>query len=141
MTRTTVLIDTGPLVALTHQRDQYHQWARQEAANLKAPFLTCEAVWSEAWFLLQKLPLAQAKLLHLLENGLIQIRFNASGETASLLSLLRRYANVPMSVADACLVRMSELQSDCVVFTTDSDFNIYRRNGNQLIPVLLRPSP
>jgi predicted nucleic acid-binding protein len=128
-------------LALTHQRDQYHQWARAEAANLKAPFLTCEAVWSEAWFLLRQLPLAQAKLLRLFADGLIQIRFNASDEIASLSDLLRRYANVPMSVADACLVRMSELHDDCVVFTTDSDFNIYRRSGNRLIPVILWPNP
>jgi uncharacterized protein len=107
--------------------------------NLKAPFLTCEAVWSEAWFLLQRLPLAQAKLLRLFENELLQIRFNANSEVASLSNLLRRYANVPMSVADACLVRMSEFHNDCVVFATDSDFNIYRRHGNQPIPVILRP--
>ncbi len=139
--RATILIDTGPLVALTHTRDQYHQWARQEADKLNAPFFTCEAVWSEAWFLLQQLPLAQAKLLRLLETGLVQLDFNSSDETVNLLNLLRRYSNVPMSVADACLVRMSELHSDCIVFTTDSDFNIYRRHGNQLIPVILKPDP
>ena len=141
MIKTTVLIDAGPLAALTHARDQYHQWTRREADNLNPPFLTCEAVWSETWFLLRRHPLAQAKLLRLLEEGLIQIRFNASGETARLTELLRRYANVPMSVADACLVRMSEMHDDGVVFTTDSDFNIYRRNGNRFIPVVLPPHP
>ena len=53
---------------------------------------------------------------------------------------MRRYASMPMSVADACLVRMSEVSSDCVIFTTDSDFNVYRRHGNQIIPVIIPPT-
>ena len=51
-----------------------------------------------------------------------------------------RYANVPMSVADACLVRMSELVADCTVFTLDGDFRVYRRNKRQKIPVLMPPN-
>lgn len=141
MTNATILIDTGPLVALTHPNDQYHQWAQHEADNLNPPFLTCEAVWSEAWFLLRHLPVAQTKLLHLLEKELVQIRFNAGQEAASVIRLMRRYANVPMSVADACMVRMSELHSNGLVFSTDSDFHIYRRHGNQLISVILPPRP
>jgi uncharacterized protein len=137
---TTILIDTGPLVALTNARDQYHQWARQQSTKLTVPFLTCEAVWSETWFLLRGLPQAQEKLLLLLSTGLVQINFNSSVEANHLIRLLQRYANVPMSVADACLVRMSELINDCAVFTTDSDFNIYRRHRNQTIPVII-PTP
>ena len=52
------------------------------------------------------------------------------------LRLLRRYVDTPMSFADACLVRMTELHDDPVVFTTDSDFQIYRRNGRQAIPLI-----
>ena len=140
MVAAAVIIDTGPLVALTHERDQYHQWSRQQSAHLKAPFLTCEAVLSEAWFLLRGLPKAQGKLLWLLEQGLVQVSFNSSAELNALIELVRRYASVPMSVADACLVRMSEVSSDCVIFTTDSDFNVYRRHGNQIIPVIIPPT-
>jgi predicted nucleic acid-binding protein len=42
-----------------------------------------------------------------------------------------------MSLADACLVRLSELHRDSTVFTLDSDFRIYRRHGNKVIPVLM----
>lgn len=49
---------------------------------------------------------------------------------------MRRYADVPMSLADACLVRMSELSDDASVLTLDSDFRIYRRLGRQAIPLL-----
>ena len=50
---------------------------------------------------------------------------------------MRRYRNVPMSLADATLVRLSELHRDCRVFTLDADFRIYRRHRNKAIPVLL----
>lgn len=139
MINSTVIIDTGPLLALTNARDQYHAWARQQAAKLNFPFLSCEAALSETWFLLRNLPHAQEKLLLLLSEGMVQVGFASSAEIGDLVTLLRRYANVPMSLADACLVRMSELISDSVIFTTDSDFNIYRRHGNQIIPVILPP--
>ena len=50
--------------------------------------------------------------------------------------LLERYKNVPMSLADACIVRMAELRAKSVVFTLDSDFAIYRMNSRQRIPTL-----
>ncbi len=52
---------------------------------------------------------------------------------------MRRYANVPMSLADACLVRMSELAAGCVLFTLDGDFRIYRRHRRQKIPLVIPP--
>lgn len=52
----------------------------------------------------------------------------------SVLRLLNKYANIPMSLADACLVRMTETLPDPVILTTDSDFRIYRRHGRQIVP-------
>jgi len=49
---------------------------------------------------------------------------------------MARYQSVPMSFADACLVRMSELWPKTPVFTLDSDFRIYRRNKRQSIPLI-----
>lgn len=122
MVKATVIIDTGPLVALTDEKDQSHAWARHESAQLKAPFLTCDAVLSEAWFLLRQLPKAQAKLLTLLAQGLIQSQFDSLAEKDNLIRLLQKYADLPISFADACLVRMSELRPASLVFTLDSDF-------------------
>jgi hypothetical protein len=45
--------------------------------------------------------------------------------------------DVPMTFADACLVRMSEILPDPLVLTTDADFRIYRRFGRQIIPCFL----
>lgn len=66
---------------------------------------------------------------------LVNFDFNADME--SVLKLLRKYANVPMSLADACLVRMTETFSDPVVITTDSDFRVYRRHSRQVIPCVM----
>jgi predicted nucleic acid-binding protein len=55
----------------------------------------------------------------------------------SVLKLLRKYADVPMSLADACLVRMTETFSDSMVLTTDSDFRVYRRHSRQIIPSVM----
>ncbi|MCG3160040.1 MAG: hypothetical protein JMDDDDMK_01072 [Acidobacteria bacterium] len=139
MINATVIIDAGPLAALTHERDQYHIWARQQAAQLKAPFLTCDAVLSEAWFLLRNLPKAQEKMLSLLQKGLIHSQFDSFTEMGSLIALLQKYADVPMSYADACLVRIVELQPEGLIFTTDSDFNIYRQHRNEVIPLIIPP--
>jgi hypothetical protein len=82
----------------------------------------------------------QEKLLRLIERKDILVDFDLSTEIGYVMELLRRYRNVPMSMADACLVRMSELHADCLVFSTDNDFNIYRRRGDQIIPALIPDS-
>jgi len=64
------------------------------------------------------------------------VAFRLEPESESVAALMRRYADLPMSLADACLVRMSELNRDCRVLTTDSDFKLYRRFGRQVIPLL-----
>lgn len=86
--------------------------------------------------MLRRFPADQEKLLRLLERKDIRADFDLSTEVDSVVELLRRYGNVPMSVADACLVRMSELHANCLIFSTDTDFNIYRRHTDQIIPTL-----
>ncbi len=136
----TVLIDTGPLAASLHRDDQYYDWARKQVALLPRPFLTCEAVLTEAYFLLRSLPVAQRGLSGLLKDGLVQAPFHLAEEIDAVADLMERYSNVPMSLADACLVRMSELYADSVVLTTDGDFTIYRKHRRQPIPILIPPS-
>ena len=73
----------------------------------------------------------------LFQRGVVTLAFSAKDELSVLDELMRRYANVPMSLADACLVRMSELVANCVVLTLDSDFRIYRKNRRQKVPLLI----
>jgi uncharacterized protein len=136
----TLLADTGPLVAYFDRDSQHHEWVRDQAANLEAGWITCEAVLTESAHLLRRTRVSPDSLLELIERGILLAPFRIESEVAALRPLLARYRNVPMSLADACLVRLSELYENCVVFTLDSDFNVYRRFGRRTIPVLLPPA-
>jgi len=72
----------------------------------------------------------------LLERGIIATGFALDQHLVETNSLIRRYKDIPMSFADACLVRMSELHNDAVIFTADRDFETYRKNGRQTIPLV-----
>ena len=131
-----VLIDSGPLVAALCRRDQHHEWARAHFEALTEPCLTCEAVLSESFFLLQRANEGRERLCALLERGLITPVFSLRANLAETVKLMNRYADTPMSFADACLVRLAETHDDAMVFTTDQDFETYRRNGRQVIPLM-----
>jgi uncharacterized protein len=89
----------------------------------------------EALYLLRRVSSASEKLISLWSRGLIASSFSAELEKASLISLLHRYREVPISIADACLIRLSEIHGSSVVWTLDNDFRIYRRNGPSGHPV------
>ena len=132
-----VLIDTGPLVAFLNRRDQYHTWTTTQMARISPPLLTCEAVISEACFLLRALRGGSIALLDLLDRGLVQVPFRLGEEIPQIKRLLVHYADVPMSLADACLVRLSERYSESLLLTCDSDFRLYRKNRRQIIPTMM----
>lgn len=75
--------------------------------------------------------------MSLLDTGIIQISFRLSDEIGTVRELLKRYQNVPISLADACLVRMSELINGSSVLTLDSDFRVYRKNKNEMIDLII----
>lgn len=133
----TVLIDSGPIVAVLRRRDQHHGWARAHFESSNESFATCEAVISESHFLLEGTPGGVEALYALLERSVIKVPFSLTNQLDETVRLIRRYHDMPMSLADACLVRMAELEEDTVVFTTDTDFRLYRRNGRQVIPVIM----
>ena len=139
--RPVVLLDTGPLVAALSRNDQAHPWAKSQFAALPAPFLTCEAVISEACFLLRKFSGGASSVLALLESGAVQIGLNLADEATAVRKLLDRYDHVPGALADVCLVRMAELYERCLVLSLDFDFHIYRRHGRKTIPLSRPDSP
>ena len=136
MAATRILADTGPLVAYVSETDQHHRWALSTFSSFFQPIHTCEAVISEVLFLLRSAGLEVETFLQLLEREAVMIDFSMEENRADVLSLLRKYADQPMSLADACLVRMAELSENCQVFTTDKDFLVYRRKGRSVIPLL-----
>jgi uncharacterized protein len=132
------LLDTGPLVAFFDRSDADHDWAKEQWAKAPVPMLTCEAVLAEAAYLLQeRAGLAPERLLALFERGIISALFRLEEHAAPVARLLERYRDQQMQLADACLVRMSELKRDCRVFTLDKqEFQVYRRFERQVIPLV-----
>jgi uncharacterized protein len=136
---TRIIVDTGPLVAYANRRDRWHGWVVQQMKALAPPLLTCEAVLAEACFLIGRNGGRAADLIAGVARGTVEIGVRIEDDAAAVEALMRRYEDTPMSLADACLVRLSERLPDCRLFTLDSDFEHYRRNGRQTIP-LLHPS-
>jgi predicted nucleic acid-binding protein len=132
---TSALVDAGFLVALLSRRDANHRWAAAQAPRLPPPWVTCEAVLSEASHLLGGT--GTRGLASLLRRGALVCGYRFADDMEAVLKLLEKYADVPMSFADACLVRMTETLNNPMVLTTDSDFRIYRRHGRQIIPCVL----
>lgn len=130
-----VLVDAGFIVALLKKRDSNHRWAAKEAAKHPPPWKTCEAALSEAFFLLG--PRGSPALAALVRRGALFSAFSLADEFETVLTLMDKYANVPMSLADGCLVRMTETLPNAVLLTTDNDFRIYRRHSRQAVPSVL----
>lgn len=133
---TRVVVDTGPLVALLNRRDRHHAWARRTFDTIEPPIFTCDPVISEACFLLQGLDGGQDAVLELLARDIVRSDFSVAVEVEPIRRLMRKFRDVPMSLADACLVRMTEAERDSLVVTLDSDFRIYRRNRGQTVPTI-----
>ena len=130
-----LLVDAGFLVALLSRRDSHHSWAVTQATEHAPPWRTCEAVLSEAFHLLGTR--GTPALSALLQRRAVLASFAFNDDIESVLKLLKKYADVPMSLADACLVRMTETLSDPLVLTTDSNFRIYHRHSRQVIPCVM----
>lgn len=131
-----VVVDTGPIVAWLDADDQHHAWVKAQFSRLRPPLLTCEAVLTEACFLISRSGADAGTVIQLVEHGVLNVVQLFDIEAPSVRRLMRRYENVPMSLADACLVRLVELTSQSTLFTLDSDFQIYRQKGRRLIPLL-----
>ena len=126
-------------MAFVNRKDTYHNWTIQQFAILEPPILTCEAVISEACFLLKNYPDGIVTIFELLERGLIRIHFRLEDDLEAIAALMSSYKDVPVSLADACLVRMAEHVASGTIFTIDRDFRIYRKNKRQTIPTIMPP--
>jgi len=132
-----VIVDTGVLVAYLNRREKFHEWAKERLKSIVPPLITCEAAIAETCFLLSKTGGGIEQLFEFFESGYIILPFRLENEIMIIKELMSRYANVPMSLADACLVRMSEQYPNSEICTIDSDFRIYRKNKRQVIPLII----
>lgn len=127
------IADAGALIALMNEDDQHHDWAVATLPRLARPWLVCEAVLAEAAAMTGQ-PLALAKEV---AAGELKLAFDLEGQLAPVVRLLERYADREMDLADACVVRMSELYPQSTVITVDrQDFTVYRRNQREVLPFI-----
>src|SRR5258707_1904690 len=131
----TAIVDTGPLVACLDGAEQHHRWVVAQIEKLDAPVLVCEPVLAEAMHLLARFSGAQNALFGLLENGALRVAFSLDEHVPTLRKLHRKYRDRPMSLADACIVRMAEIYEQHAVLTLDADFSAYRKHGH--VPLAL----
>jgi predicted nucleic acid-binding protein len=127
-----VLLDTGPLVALLSANDVNHARARRLFAACAPPLRCCEAVLAETCFLLRKVhPSAPAEVVALGRRGVYEIAIAVEEHWTNIEALLTKYSDRPISLADACLIRCSEIYEEPRILTFDSDFSVYRWGRNR----------
>ena len=137
--RSGTLLDTGPIVAYLYSRDAYHDWAVEAFSEVQPPVITCEAVLTEACFLIERNRWPATRVLEYVLESEIRIGLQLEHEIGAIRGLMQRYANVPMSLADTCLVRMAET-TGLPICTLDHDFAIYRA-GRRRALTLITPEP
>lgn len=116
-----VITDAGVLVAMLVRNDQHHAWTKEQASRISTPLLSCEPVLADAAHLLRRCGADETVLVEWVERGMLSLPFSLQTEAATVKWLMQNYRNVPMSLADAYLVRMAELYEGAAVFTLDSD--------------------
>jgi predicted nucleic acid-binding protein len=121
-----VIADTGALVALIDRRERFHAWAVEQVRTLRPPLVTCEAVLAELCFLLADVPKGSVSVRDSLSPGAWTMDFPLRAEQERVFELMGTYSDQPMSLADGCLVRMSELRANSIIFTLDRHFKVQK---------------
>jgi len=125
-----ILVDAGPLVALVDADDQYHSRCAAALETFREPMATVWPPLTEAMYLLTDLPHAQEVLWEMVERGALQLLSLDAGDAPRIRELMRKYANRPMDLADAALLRVAEREGIRKIFTVDRrDFSVYRLHG------------
>jgi predicted nucleic acid-binding protein len=134
---TPALLDTGCIVALLDRSERHYEQTAAVVAELGAPLITCEAVIAEACYLLRGIKGAAVAVLQNVERGVFLIPYHLRENAASVIKLMKKYADVPMDFAAACLVDMAAAHQTGRILTLDGDFRIYRWGRNRPFDVLV----
>lgn len=122
-----VLVDTGPIVAILSRRDEYHQLCVEALRDMPGPLFTCWPVITEAAWLLRRSGAAVQQLLRSLDAGFLELLPLTSDDAAAIASILKKYADLRIQLADAALVHLATRDGLDTVFTLDRrDFSVYR---------------
>ena len=132
-----ILVDAGPLVAFVDADDQHHAKCVAALKALREPLATLWPPLTEAMYLLTDLPKAQEALWEMIQRGALHLLPLDSTDTPRIRELMRKYANRPMDLADASLIRVAEREGLRKIFTIDRrDFSVYRLH-NRTRPILI----
>jgi len=122
-----VLIDAGPLVALLDRSDNHHKQIVQALGKIEDPLVSVWPVLVEAMYLLSFSFQAQKALWEMFETGAVQLLPLDESDIPPMKSLMEKYQDLPMDMADAALVRVAERDGIRRVLSLDQrDFSIYR---------------
>jgi uncharacterized protein len=125
-----ILVDAGPLVALVDADDQFHKKCVVTLKGLREPLVTVWPPVTEAMYLLGDLPKAQEALWEMLARGVLRLLPLDVADVPRIRELMSKYADRPMDLADAALVRVAEREGIRNFFTVDrKDFKVYRIHG------------
>jgi hypothetical protein len=132
-----ILVGAGPLVAFVDADDQHHSRCVGVLKGLREPLATVWPPLTEAMYLLEDLPKAQEALWEMLQRGVLRLLPLDFADVARIRELMRKYADRPMDLADAALLRVAEREGLRKIFTVDRrDFAVYRLH-NRVRPTLL----
>lgn len=134
---TPILLDTGPIVALLDRSERHHAICRETLESIDGPLVTCEAVIAEACYLLRNVKGAQNAILENVERGSFTVAFRLDASTKAVRTLMKRYAKLPMDLADGCLVAMADELGTGRILTLDSDFKVYRWGRSRTFELLI----
>jgi predicted nucleic acid-binding protein len=132
-----VLLDSGVIVALLDRRERYHEQCVRVLEEMEQPLATCEAVLSESCFLLKKIPRASDRIMANVKEGIFQIPFQLTRSTLPVQEILRKYRDLPVSFADACLVQIADELDTGDILTLDSDFIHFRWRKTRAFRMLI----
>jgi len=132
-----VLLDAGPIIAMLNSSDRQHQRCADIVNSIEGELITCESVIVEACYLLRRVHGAQKDILTNISRGEFRIPLRLADRCTEVGRLLQKYADVPMDLADACLVDMATVMNTGRIITLDSDFRIYRWGRNRQFDLLI----
>jgi predicted nucleic acid-binding protein len=135
-----VLLDTGVIVALLDRSQSAHRQCAAVAEDLSRPLASCEAVIAEACYLLRDVPHAEDRIIANVEQGIFQLSFQLSGSSDLVRNVMKKYLDLPASLADACLVCLAEQLDTGDILTLDRHFETYRWRKNRPFNLLVPPT-
>jgi predicted nucleic acid-binding protein len=135
-----ILVDAGPMVALVDASDQHHRSCVSTFRSVREPLGTVWPALTEAMYLLLDLPKGQDAVWEMLERKAFRLLLLDQDDVPRIRELMAKYADQPMDLADAALVRVAERDGLDTIFTVDRrDFEVYRMHGRRRFRIIGGP--